>query len=320
MTEKWTHSMNGVPWTKAKMREAVEILRPNSSVTFAFGAEKLSVLKELNETVFNVRPDLIFHVWSVVNNRIITNEELTLLTKMENVKKLYFNGFNNTSLQSVSEMIQLTSLRLEPNKKLDISFIEKLKLLTEISLTGSFFEIDPLSSCNELTTIYLSTTINSFSFFNPLNKIEKLNIDNCIATNDFSPLNKPTLSNLSITSIKMLENVNVLADFENLDSLRLDASRVEKLPDLTKLRNLKKLELGYMKVWENPEILQTLPRLETLQLNEINTKLKPEQFYFLTEMDTLTTLDFRFMDYNKSRIEKLNKVFKEKNKDHILKK
>jgi hypothetical protein len=320
MTEKWIHSMDGVPWTKAKMKEAVEILRPNASVTFAFGAEKLSVLNELNENVFKVRPDLIFHVWSVADNRIITNEELTLLTKMANVKKLYFNGFNNTSLQPVSAMTQLTSLRLEPNKKLDISFIEKLTILTDISLTGSFIEIERLSSCNELTKIYLSTTINSFSFFKPLNKIEKLNIDNCIATNDFSPFNKPTLTNLSITSIKMLENVDTLADFENLNSLSLDASRVETLPNLNKLRKLKKLELGYMKVWKNPEILQTLPILEELELKEINTKLKPEEFYFLAEMDTLTTLDFRFMDYNKSRIEKLNKMFKEKNKDNILKK
>ncbi|RZJ40226.1 MAG: hypothetical protein EOO19_15895 [Chryseobacterium sp.] len=73
-----------------------------------------------------------------------------------------------------------------------------------------------------------------------------------------------------------------------------------------------------MKVWKNPEILQTLPILEDLTLNEINTKLKPEQFYFLTEIKTLKKLDFRFMDYNKNRIEKLTKIFKEKNKDNIL--
>lgn len=318
MTEKWIHSMNGVPWTKAKMKEAVEILRPNASVTFAFGAEKLSVLKELNETVFNVRPDLIFHVWSLSDNRIITNKELTLLTKMDNVKKLYLNSFNNTLLQQISAMIQLTSLRLGPNKKLDISFIEKLTFLTEISLTGSFVDMEPLSSCNELTTVHLSTTIKSFSFFNPLNKIEKLNIDNCIATNDFSPFNKPTLTNLSITSIKMLENVDTLAEFDNLNSLRLDASRVEMLPNLSKLTKLQKLELCYMKVWKNPEILQTISILEELELREINTKLKPEQFYFLTEIKTLKKLDFRFMDYNKNRIEKLTKIFKEKNKDNIL--
>lgn len=320
MTEKWIHSMDGVPWTKAKMKKAVEILRPNASVTFAFGAEKLSVLKELNETVFNVRPDLIFHVWSVSDNRIITDEELVLLTKMGNVKKLHFNGFNNTTLQPISEMTQLTSLKLGPNKKLDISFVEKLSLLINISLTGSFVEVEPLSNCSELTTIYLSTTINSFSFFKSLNKIEKLYIDNCIATKDFSSFNKQSLTSLSITSIKLLDNVDNLADFENLKSLKLDASRVETLPNLIKLKNLKKVELGNMKVWKNPEILQTLPILEDLTLNEINTKLKPEQFYFLTEMNTLKTLDFRFMDYNKNRIEKLNKMFKEKDKDNILKK
>jgi hypothetical protein len=320
MTKEWIHSMNGHPWTKAKMKKAVEVLRPNASVQFAFGAEKLSVLIELNKNVFSVRPDLVFHVWSAAGNKIITDEELTLLTKMENVKKVHFNGFNNTSLQSVSEMTQLTSLKLGPDKKLDISFIEKLTLLNDISLTGSFVEIEALSSCNELKTIYLSTTINSFNFFKPLNNIEKLYIDNCIATNEFHPFNKSTLTDLSITSIKMLENVDALAEFENLISLRLDASRVESLPNLNKLRNLKKLELGYMKVWKNPEVLQTLPMLEELTLNEINTKLPAEQFYFLTEMDTLTTVDFRFIDFSKNRIEKLNKVFKEKNKDNILKK
>ena len=55
-------------------------------------------------------------------------------------------------------------------------------------------------------------------------------------------------------------------------------------------------------------------------LSYLNNTTKPEQFYFLTEMETLKTLDFRFIDYNKGRIEKLNKIFKEKNKDNILKK
>lgn len=320
MTEKWIHSMDGVPWTKAKMEKAVEILRPHAAVTFAFGAEKLSVLKELDEGVFKLRPDLIFHVWSVSDKRNITDEEFTLLTKMRYVRKLHFSGFNNTNLQPVSEMTQLTSLQLEPNKKLDISFVEKLSLLTNISLTGSFVALEPLSNCIELTTIYLSATMNSFSFLESLNKIEKLSIDHCRTSNDFSWFNKPSLTDLSITSIKMLENVDSLAGFENLESLKLDASKVKTLPNLIGLKNLKKLELATMKVWGNPEVLMSLPKLEELELNEINSKLKAEQFYFLTEIDTLKTLDFRFMDYNKARIEKLNKIFNERNKDHILKK
>lgn len=312
--------MDGVPWTKAKMEEAVEILRPHAAVTFAFGAEKISVLKELDEGVFKLRPDLIFHVWSVSDKSMITVEELALLTKMRHVRKLHFSGFNNTTLQPVSEMTQLTNLQLEPNKKLDISFVEKLSLLTNISLTGSFVALEPLSTSSELTTIYLSATTNSFSFLKSLNKIEKLSIDHCMTSNDFSWFNKPSLTDLSITSIKMLENVDSIAELENLNTLKLDASKVKILPNLIGLKNLKKLELSNMKVWENPEVLMSLSKLEELQLNEINTKLKAEQFYFLAEIDTLKTLDFRFMDYNKARIEKLNTIFNEKNKDHILKK
>ncbi|MGB4812418.1 MAG: hypothetical protein WBP13_08075, partial [Methylophilaceae bacterium] len=46
--------------------------------------------------------------------------------------------------------------------------------------------------------------------------------------------------------------------------------------------------------------------------------LKAEQFYFLSEMSTLKALDFRFIDVNKGRIDKLNKAFKEKGMGSVL--
>lgn len=146
-----------------------------------------------------------------------------------------------------------------------------------------------------------------------------MHIDSCTSSNDFAPLNKLSLEELNITSIKMLENIESLANFINLISLRLDASKVKALPIMHNLLKLKKLELCYMKVLENPEIIKTAPALEELELREINTKLKAENFYFLTEMKTLKTVDFRFMDFNKGRIEKLNNHFHFKGKENILK-
>jgi hypothetical protein len=60
--------------------------------------------------------------------------------------------------------------------------------------------------------------------------------------------------------------------------------------------------------------------LERLRLREINTKLEAEKFYFLTKIKTLKEIDFRFIDYNKKRINKLNKWFKENKKEDIIKK
>jgi hypothetical protein len=128
-----------------------------------------------------------------------------------------------------------------------------------------------------------------------------------------------SLKYLSVTSIKNLETIQTLVDFESLVTLRIDASRIKLLPDLRNLKNLSKLELGYMKVWENPEILQTLPNLQELRLHEINSKLKAERFYFLTEMNTLKSIDFRFMDFNEKRIKTLANKFVEMGKENMLK-
>lgn len=98
MKEVWIHSMDGFPWTKSKMAKAIEILKQNASITFAFGYEKLSVLELLNEFVFKVRPDLILNIWSVTDKRIITEEELEVLNKMNYVKKIHANGFANNFL------------------------------------------------------------------------------------------------------------------------------------------------------------------------------------------------------------------------------
>ena len=318
MNEVWIHSMDGLPWTKTKMNKAVEILRPNATITFSVGNELPSILEDLNETIFKVRPDLIL-LFTNSSNSSINNELLESLTKMNFVKRIEFNGFKNKELSKISDMIQLQHLIISSKNKLDISFIEKLKSLTKISLRGTFNSLHPIKNCTELETIYLSTTIDSFDFFEDLNKIEEITIDTCIAPNDFTPLNKKNLQDLTINSVKMLEKIDGLADFTNLKSLKLDASQIKRLPKMDMLFNLKKLELGYMKKWENPEILKTLPALEELELQEINTKLKAEQFYFLTEMNTLKTVDFRFIDFNKGRIEKLNNYFKINGKQNILK-
>lgn len=108
--------MDGVPWTKKKMKEAVKILRQGASVTFAFGAEKLTALQELNDEVFALRPDLVFHAWSVTTKRIITDEELQTLVGMNNIKKVQLNGFNNTTLTALGGMQQLDEILLGTTK------------------------------------------------------------------------------------------------------------------------------------------------------------------------------------------------------------
>lgn len=310
--------MNGVPWTTRKMKEAVEILRPGATVTFAFGAEKLHLLHQLDEQVLAVRPDLVLQAWSVSPKRILTEEELASLAALKHIRKLHLNGFNNGSLQTLSSMQQLTKLTLGPSKKLDLSFISAYRNLQDIWLSGSFSELENLSRCIALEKVILNTTIDSFEFMRPLEKVQSLAVDQCAAPFDFEPFNKPSLKELRLSSIFNLSHVDDLADFVHLQSLKIHAGKLELLPDLGKLKQLRSLELTGMKVWRNPEALQALSVLEDLRLTEINTKLKPEQFYFLFEMPALQKLDYRFMDFNKKRIEKLNEESKKRGKEQLV--
>ncbi len=317
---KWDASMHGFPWTKGKMAKAVATLRKEGSITFAFGAEKLAKLEMMNEQVFRHRPDLVLHVWSVADNEVISEDELVTLIAMKNIKKLFLNGFANRSLSPLQDMKQLSFLKIGAKKRLPLDFLAGLTRLSRIGLYGRLIGLESVQHCVRLRTVRLSTTIDSFDFFKPLTKVATVSVDACIAPNDFRPLNKPALRDLSITSIRKLEDVQSLADFGNLRSLRLDASRVRRLPDLERLKNLRKLTLKYMKVWSNPRAIQTLPGLRELELSEINTKLKAEEFYFLTEMSSLRKVDFRFMDFNKRRIQKLKRHFEEQGKGRLLNK
>jgi hypothetical protein len=318
MAEKWTASMDGMPWTKRKMKEAVKILRPGASVTFAFGAEKLTALQELNEEVFKPRPDLVFHAWSVTTKSIITDEELQALISMNHIKKVQLNGFNNTSLAALGGMHQLDELILGTDKKLDLSFVRSLSNLQKIRLSGVFSEIGSLAECVALEKVSLSTTITSFDFLRPLTRLTWLNIDSCAAPADLKPFNHPSLTDLSISAVHNMQQVDDLAAFESLQKLHLHAVKLEMLPHLRKLTRLHTLKLAYMKSLRNPEALQALPELASLELTEINTKLKAEQFYFLFDMPSLKKLDYRFMDFNKKRIETLNNECKKRGREDLL--
>jgi RecG-like helicase len=166
------HSINGCPWTKAKMQKAISDLKQDGNLTFALGYEKLSLLKEINDIVFQKRPDLILHVWSTDNNNnIITDTELECLSAMGNVKKLQLNGFKNKELNILSNMVWLNYISIVANK-FDLSFIKELKELKEIRLTGKFNTLEYLQSCTELKFIYLSTTIDSFDFFSTVKQYQ----------------------------------------------------------------------------------------------------------------------------------------------------
>ncbi|GAB1856428.1 hypothetical protein MHTCC0001_12630 [Flavobacteriaceae bacterium MHTCC 0001] len=321
MTKKWDASEQGLPWTPKKMSNAVKNLRNGGSIGFASGYEKLSRLTELDEKVFSVRGDLILHIWSVEKNNKFTEEQLQVLSNLKNIRKLKLSGFKNSNLQQIENLDKLEQIIIVSNKSLDISFLEKMPNLKHLSLIGKYNDLKILSDCKNLEKLYLQqTTIDNLNFLLPLKKLSHIMIDYSRVNCEFKPLEQSNIYDLTITSITNLRDVSFLKKMKNLKKVRIDASKVEFLPDFLELEKLEYLELNYMKVWKNPEVLKTIKSLKVLKLKEINTKLKAEQFYFLSTMDTLVEIDYKFIDFNKGRIKKLNDFFEKEGKSTLIKK
>ncbi|WP_442604134.1 hypothetical protein [Paenibacillus sp. KN14-4R] len=84
----------------------------------------------------------------------------------------------------------------------------------------------------------------------------------------------------------------------------------EMLDILAGLKNMKSLiEI---------DVLKTASKLEILELNEINTKIKAEAFDFLLDMSKLKQLDFQYIDFNKKRIEIMQKKWIDSGKQDVI--
>lgn len=319
MSEKWVHSMEGVPWTSKKMKEAVEILRRNATISFSFDSDKLTDLVKLDELVLSKRPDLILHIWSYRDRGDYSNELIDTLAGLKNVTALHLDVAQKQDLSRLQALKSLEYLQLDTDKPISIDFISNFQKLEDLCLTGKFEDLSPVGKCKNLSSLALKCTVKQLDFVKEI-PLKNLLIDNCRVNCSLDVINIRTLKVLDLSSIIGLEDVSFLSEFRHLEVLGLSLSRVEKLFDFSNMENLKSLELNYMKSLKEIDPIKTAPNLEELELQEINTKIKAEEFDFLSDMPKLKKLDFRFIDFNKKRIEAIrNKLIAAGKQDILIK-
>lgn len=99
--------------------------------------------------------------------------------------------------------------------------------------------------------------------------------------------------------------------------LHLSLPKVERLCDLA-CHNLRQLELDFMKSLQEIDNLWTAEQLEMLELKEIHTGIKAEDFSGLLKMDSLKQIDFRFIDHGKGRIVAMRRQMTDAGKGYLL--
>lgn len=318
MSEPWTASMRGIPWSMDKMESAVKQLRNRASLEFVVGSDNAVDLLKLDEWVFSKRPDLILHIYIPEEAGQYTEEVLDTLAGLRFVAALHLDLKQKQDLNRLGALDQMEFLRIRSPKQQNLDFIRNYKFLKYLELSGKFEDLSPIADCIRLDTLVLNCAIDQLDFVVELPMMKYLAIDSCTLNGSLDVLADSSISMLRLSSVRNLLNIDSLAKLKNLSYLSLSLPKVEHLCDFSQMNNLRQLELDYMKSLQEIENLWTASRLEVLTLKEIHTRIKAEAFDGLTKMECLRQIDFRFIDTGKGRIAAIRKRMAEAGKEHLL--
>ncbi len=198
---------------------------------------------------------------------VFTNEELEGQIRYQN------DEFYEYSYLHVSEIEKINELSLQYGNLTTLSEIEKLKNLTKLSIR-----------CNK--------KIDDFTPLTKLTVLDNLNIDEA----DFSDADSMdflagiiSLKNLDIGD-SLINDINTICDLEALISLSLPYNEIDEISGISRLVNLKYLDLGDNDIDHNDLIhISGMLTLETLKLAYNNI----ESFVNLANLTSLKHLNLR---------------------------
>ncbi|MGI2294466.1 hypothetical protein [Paenibacillus sp. GXUN7292] len=318
MSEPWAASMSGVPWTASKMNSAVKQLRNRATISFVVGSDLTDDLLLLDKQVFSKRPDLILSVYNPEEKGRYTEKFLEILAGLKHVAALDLSLKQQQDLSMLSGLRQMKFLIIRSKKSQNLDFIRNYKQLEYLWLSGKFVDLAPIADCMMLNTLILNCAIDQLDFVSELPLIKYLSIDSCTLNGSLDVLAHSNIRMLKLSAVHNLTNIDALGTLHNLAYLHLTLPKVERLCDFSNMKQLRQLELHFMKSLREIENLWTADRLEVLELREINNGIKAEALSRITEMDSLRQVDFRFIDFNKGRIAALSKCMHEAGKEQLL--
>ena len=229
----------------------------------------------------------------------IAGVNLSGFEKIKNLQKLNCAFDWAINVDSISELIQLTELKIIGANVSSLEFVKKLNKLKVLNLrrtreNDDIFDISGIINLPELENLCLSCRkIMDISYLSELRNLKELILGAC-GIEDVSVLgNLEKLERLSLFDNKKIKNFNVFEHLQNLRFLnvsfmngRLDFSkigylkRLEELEisdntakiDLSFLQNLiylKKINMDYCKNITDISAIEYLTLLEELRMNNI---------------------------------------------------
>jgi len=250
----------------------------------------------LNEQFFTKRPEVCFRIYGH------PFKDLSFLSFLTNVRRLSLDCMYDSveNLNVLEHLGKLEDLRIDIYNQKDFSFLDKVTdNLRRLSLNTNKTSFDAnkllrfgglewleiqdmkknVSAISELTGLkslrLKGITVPDLGFVNSLNRLEELHISG--GKNDLSALyGNKNIKHLLLSTIRELDNLDLIVNLPNLESAHVQyISDVTALPDLSRLRYLKKLELMSMKNLTDLSGAEFAPSLEEFEYTCVSKDMEP---------------------------------------------
>ncbi|MCK5581621.1 MAG: hypothetical protein KAJ18_10165 [Candidatus Omnitrophica bacterium] len=219
------------------------------------------------------------------------SEPLNKVIKKKGILELelnYAKGWpQGSDLSLLKDIKQLRSFELIDYQASDISVINELIELRSLKINSSRNDVIDCSNFSNLEEISLEWFPNAKSLFD------------CVS-----------LKSIFVNSCK-IENLTVFNKLHNLEVLRLKSPNIERIGDISSLKNLKFIELSNAKKLTSLEGLEAVPSLEALELNRCRK---------IDEIDSIASLSLlrRLFLIDSGEIESLRSVGNLKDLEQFL--
>jgi Leucine-rich repeat (LRR) protein len=236
-----------------------------------------------------------------VNDTIVTFPDKNLETI---IRKSINKQNSNIYTSDVEKIIKLDNKHMDIEPINDISGIDKLTNLKELSLTDNkITNLEPLRNMTNLEELSLSN--NKIANLEPLKNITNLTTLN-LDTNELTDISElKNLTNLTTLTLwdNKITNIDALKNLSKLQTLSLSENEITDISPLKDLSNLSTIYLAYNRIND------IAPLKELVNLNVLY--LQGNNFKNITPLKNLNKLGKLILDsneVNKSDEEQLGKL------------
>lgn len=226
--------------------------------------------------------------WDVLNSfyqehpniglRIVWYDQMNFdfYSQLPALRNIVISSFQTSDYTPLLQNKLLTDLGIGETKStaVDLSFISEFKELTTLWVDGMKKGLESASELKKLERLtFRGVKMNNLDLINNLENLRQLRLLFGSYKDLDAISNVKSIRTLEISRTRQIPNYNFLKSMDNLNSLYFEGmSKMEKLPDLSGLTNLKRIQI------DNNSRLTDITNLNQLQNLETFLLFFPENF------------------------------------------